>query len=227
MSGAPAPAAPRSIAILGDTREAHALRLALRASQGRLQVTEALADAALAIDATHPFDDEFAGEPQPPRLAALRAEGRALRLLRPPWRPGAGDDWRVVDTPEAAFAALEPAWRRVFLALGRNRIAPFRTDQARWYLTRVRNAPADLRLTPRGAVTATPGPYSVADETDLLTAHRIEALVCRNVGGAGAFPKIAAARRLGLPVVMLTPPPPAPPTTHSVAEALAWIERTG
>ena len=70
------------------------------------------------------------------------------------------------------------------------------------------------------------GPFSVEDELALLRAHAIDVLVTKASGGAATYAKLAAARQLGLPVVMVRrPPPPAGPVVDSVEAALAWLER--
>jgi precorrin-6A/cobalt-precorrin-6A reductase len=54
--------------------------------------------------------------------------------------------------------------------------------------------------------------------------HRIEALIAKNSGGHSTYAKIAAARRLGFPVVMIRrPEAPAGETVETVDQALAWI----
>ena len=46
------------------------------------------------------------------------------------------------------------------------------------------------------------------------------------MANSSAYAKLAAARQLGLPVVMVRrPPPPAGPVVDSVEAALAWLER--
>ena len=56
--------------------------------------------------------------------------------------------------------------------------------------------------------------------------QRIQALVTKNSGGEATYPKILAARRLGLPVVMIKRPtiPPCE-RVSTVGGAQNWIER--
>jgi precorrin-6A/cobalt-precorrin-6A reductase len=69
------------------------------------------------------------------------------------------------------------------------------------------------------------GPFAVEQEIELLREHGIDVVVSKNSGGQGAGAKIAAARALGLPVVMIErPPAPDSETAESVEAALAWIE---
>ena len=66
------------------------------------------------------------------------------------------------------------------------------------------------------------GPFAEDDERALLARNRIEVVVAKNSGGPATYGKIAAARALGLAVIMLTRPelPPAP-AVETVDEALA------
>ncbi|MFQ5624112.1 MAG: precorrin-6A/cobalt-precorrin-6A reductase, partial [Paracoccaceae bacterium] len=67
-------------------------------------------------------------------------------------------------------------------------------------------------------------PFTAEHEAELMRAHGITHLVTRNSGGAEGRAKLAAAARLGLPVVIVSrPPPPAGETVATVAEALARI----
>ena len=59
--------------------------------------------------------------------------------------------------------------------------------------------------------------------------HRIDVIVAKNSGGAATYGKIAAARSLGLPVIMLARPalpqvPVSVPVAASVEEALVWLD---
>ena len=54
--------------------------------------------------------------------------------------------------------------------------------------------------------------------------HGIELVVSKNSGGTGAFAKLAAARRLGLPVLMIDRPVMPPRLeAHSVDEVMDWL----
>ena len=66
----------------------------------------------------------------------------------------------------------------------------------------------------------------MADEERLLRDERIDVVVTKNSGGSATAGKLAAARNLGLPVVMLARPPlPQTDTVGSVGEVLAWLEQ--
>ena len=70
------------------------------------------------------------------------------------------------------------------------------------------------------------GPFSEADDRALLKAHRIEVVVAKNSGGTATYGKIAAARALGLEVIMLRRPAlPDAPAVATVDEAVVWLDQ--
>jgi len=215
-----APAIPHSdCLIVAGSREAHALAEALPGAVV-VDAPPARLTARAVIDASHPCERETHA-----RIAALcTAQGvPLLRYSRPGWTQASGDDWRVVPDGAAARAALDPAWGRVFLCLGRGERAAFAGDAARHYLVRTRRDDpaaeglADFTLTAKG------GPFTAASEAALMRAGRMQALVTRDAGGEGAYPKIEGARMLGLPVVLIARPPVACPLAQSVEEVRAWL----
>ncbi len=86
--------------------------------------------------------------------------------------------------------------------------------------------PAAGEALPQGELILGRPPTDPEAEAALFPEHRIGWIVSKDSGGrAGA--KIVAARRLGLPVVLVErPEPPAGPTVATVEGALDWIEKT-
>lgn len=171
------------------------------------------------IDATHPFAA---------RMQANAAEACALanvarcRLLRPEWTRQPGDRWIEVGSAAEAAGALRELGPRIFLALGARDLPAFAGLSGKWLLLRGINPPP----TPigHGEFLRARGPFALQDEEALLRQHRVDAIVSRQSGGSGAGAKIEAARRLGLPVVMIRrPPPPPPPHAATVEAALSWL----
>ncbi|MEW2353283.1 cobalt-precorrin-6A reductase [Spirillospora sp. NPDC029432] len=171
------------------------------------------------VDATHPFAARITGSAV---TAARRAGVPLLLLRRPGWSEGPGDDWRRVPSLEAAAGALPG--QRIFLTIGRQDLAAFARDGRRWFLVRAVDPP-EPPLPPRGRVVLGRGPFTVADETALMREHAIDALVTKDSGGTATAAKLAAARVLGLPVVMVDrPPAPAGvPAVATVDAALSWL----
>ena len=171
------------------------------------------------LDATHPFATEISAN----AAAASSAAGVPwLALLRPPWREAAGDRWVRVADIEAAAQALGAQPRRVFLTIGRKDLAPFLRTPHAYVVRSVDSPPADDL--PAGAIAiAARGPFAVEDEERLLRRHRIDALVTKNSGGTATAAKLAASRRLGIPVVMVDRPPGLGPAVETVDEAWDWL----
>lgn len=175
------------------------------------------------IDATHPF---AATMPFNVDRAATHAGIPHCRLLRTPWFPEVGDRWIEAATLDSAAELVrERGAQRVFLAVGRQSLDPFRACGRISFVVR--------SVEPLGD--ALPGAVSVqwrarpdvAAEVDLLTEHQIDLVVSKNSGGSATVAKLVATRRLGLPVVMVSRPrQPDVVTVTTVAGALDWLARS-
>lgn len=176
----------------------------------------------LVIDATHPYAARISAN----AAAACRDSGTPrLHLARPPWRAVAGDNWIHVADAEAAAEALPGLAERVFLAVGRGELDAFAGLPGIWFLVRTVDAPREKLPLERYEVVLGRGPFEVNGERALFALHGIQTLVTKNSGGAATYAKIAVARELGLPVVMIDRPPhEAEETVGTVDEALAWIK---
>ena len=173
------------------------------------------------VDATHPFALQIGAHAE---QACREVEVPRLRLLRPPWRPEPGDRW--IETADLAAAArlLPTLGRRACLTVGQRDLEAF-AGLDLWFLVRTIEPPGPSPLR-RAEWIAGRGPFAVDDEIALLRAHGIEVLVTKASGGEATYAKLLAARRLGLPVVMVRRPPPPPgPVVATVEAALAWLER--
>ena len=175
----------------------------------------------LVVDATHPFAARIS------RNAAQACDAAGLPrllLVRPPWAAQTGDRWVPAASAEAAAAALPGLGRRAFLAIGRQELAAFAELTELRFLVRLVEEPDEPPPLAAYRLVLGRGPFAVDQEIELLRKHKIEVVVSKNSGGAGAGAKIAAARQLELPVVMIErPPAPASETAESVEAALAWI----
>jgi precorrin-6A/cobalt-precorrin-6A reductase len=157
--------------------------------------------------------------------AAELSKTALLALRRPPWAPASGDHWIEVAGVQAGVQALASAPRRVFLALGRNELAPFAAAPQHHYLVRSVD-PVDPPLAVPHAIYVTGrGPFGEADDRALLNEHGIEVVVAKNSGGSATYGKIAAARALGLPVILLRRPVlPDVAAVETVDAAVAWLD---
>ncbi len=176
------------------------------------------------IDATHPFAEQMSRHAV---QAAKQVNIMRLRLVRPPWEKQPGDNW--VDAIDAADAAklLPNLGRRIFLTTGHKDLAAFASLDDLWFLIRtIEPVVAGGPLPRRVHLIKARGPFDEAAEIALLKEHRIDVLVTKASGGDATYAKISAARRLGLPVVMINRPPSPPgPTVHDTNAALAWLRQ--
>jgi precorrin-6A/cobalt-precorrin-6A reductase len=173
------------------------------------------------VDATHPFAAEMSRN----AAAACATTGTPLIALeRAPWTKVPGDDWIEVADIASAVSALPENRARVFLAIGRQHIAPFTAKPQHAYTLRFVDPPKGALPLADADVIVSRGPYTFDDELVMMRARDIEWIVARNSGGTGARAKIDAARELGLPVVILARPQlPDRPRAESVAEVMQWL----
>ncbi|WGW03225.1 precorrin-6A/cobalt-precorrin-6A reductase [Tropicibacter oceani] len=229
------------VVIIGGSAEALGLARALPGAQVRLPVRERVAmdwpvapergpvtadwlagqGARIVIEAAHPCDDTTA-------FAVARACDAAgivrLQLVRPEWRAGPRDRWVALRRPQDA-ARVIPKGARVLITTGRDILPAFRALGADCLVRRIGHARLAFPLQ-RGRFLYGAGPFTVAHETALLRKERIDWLLVRNAGGTGGWPKLEAARRLGLPVAMIDRPRrPGGPRVETVKEALEWLKR--
>ena len=174
------------------------------------------------IDATHPYAATIS---ENAARAASQTGVAFLALRRPPWPRMAGDRWIEVADVAGAVAALGEAPRRVFVTLGRNELAPLlRAPQHHYLIRSVDPVDPPLALPHADYVTAR-GPFDEAAERALMTKERIALVVSKNSGGPASYGKIAAARALGVPVIMLRRPAlPTAPSVETIDDVLAWLD---
>lgn len=172
------------------------------------------------VDCTHPFASRMGWNAAE---ACAAAAVPLLRLERPAWVRQDGDLWDEVDDWAEAVALVGARSRRVLLAVGRQDVAPFAGLDRVWFLIRSVEAPSPMPPFAQAEILLSRGPFSESSERGLLTAHRIDTIVCKNSGGP-TDAKLAAARALGVRVVMKQRPPrPQTAKAATVAEALDWL----
>ena len=239
---------PRSILILGGTREA--LKIAeqlckldglrvITSLAGRVKnpkspagelrlggfggvdgLAEYLKNEAidLLIDATHPFAKNISKNAV---AACEQTNIERLHFLRPEWKPEPEDQWiSVLDLDKAVEALPENA--TVLLALGSQHLTPFSKRKDIRFIARMIEPPAS-EFANLEILIAKPS-NNLEAEIELLETNRITHIVCRNSGGTGAWQKLLAARKLKLPVIMIErPTAPAGKTFSSVDALIASI----
>lgn len=188
---------------------------------GDVTLAEMASGAAALVIASHPCDGATAA-------LGLRVARQAgvphASLVRPAWQPTRRDTWIPVRTVADAAAHI-PKGARVLVTLGRSVLPELAALRHAFVymrqLTR-HDAPFPLR---HGRFLADDPPFDVRSEIALMRRFRIDAILTRNAGGPGGWPKIAAARALGIPVYMVARPAPVPgPVLRSVADAERWSE---
>lgn len=173
------------------------------------------------VDATHPFAATMSAH----AVAAARLAGVAhVALTRPAWEPVPEDRWTHVAGIDAAVAALAGPARRILLALGRMHVKAFVAQPQHHYLLRFVDAPARPPALPRHDLIVDRGPFTAEADSRLMQRHAIDLVVCKNAGGTGAEAKLVAARRLGLPVLMIDRPAvPDRAEVYRPEDVLTWL----
>lgn len=173
------------------------------------------------VDATHPFAAQMSANAVD---ACAEAKVPLIALTRAPWQAQAGDDWTHVPDIAGAVAALNRPAARVMLAVGRMHLAEFAPNPQHFYLLRLVDPPKDTLPFPDFHTIVDRGPFTEAGDLALMQEHRIDLVVSKNAGGSGASAKISAARKLGLPVIMIDRPAlPQRREAHDVDQVLGWI----
>lgn len=172
------------------------------------------------VDATHPHARRISEN----AALACRSAGIPLLVLRRrPWERQPGDRWTEVEDADAAAKALGEEPRRVFLTAGRLELAAFLPHPRHFYLVRSVDPPE--ALPPDARLILDLGPFDVRAEEDLLRRERIDVVVTKNSGGGATYGKIAAARTLGLPVILIRAPRwPETGAVETPEAALRWID---
>jgi precorrin-6A/cobalt-precorrin-6A reductase len=176
------------------------------------------------IDATHPFAAVMSRNAAG---ACAQAEVPLLALRRPAWTPHEGDRWIEVTSMKRAVHALGDSPRRVFLTVGRLELASFATAPQHTYLVRTIEPIGDALPIPKVIAIQDRAPFDEAAERALMERERVDVVVTKNSGGAATYPKIGAARALGLPVIVVARPqkPLGVEEVASAEAALVWLER--
>jgi precorrin-6A/cobalt-precorrin-6A reductase len=174
------------------------------------------------IDATHPYANIISAN----ATTAARQSGVPLiAFRRPPWRAAAGDRWSEATDVTDAVRRLGERPRRIFVTLGRTELAPLTTAPQHFYLIRSVDPVEPPLLAPCVSYVTDRGPFREADDRALMRAHAIDAVIAKNSGGTASYGKIAAARVLGIEVIMLRrPAPPDGPAVETLDDVVAWLD---
>lgn len=179
------------------------------------------------VVATHPFAANIAHNAhEAARLACVPV----VRVARPEWSRHADDHWIECDNARQATGLLGEMPRRVLLTFGREQAAIFERAPQHHYLIRSID-PIDPPLAlPHVDNLIARGPFSLDDERRLLRDHRVDVLITKHSGGAATWPKLQAARELGVEVIMIRRPtmPDTPVVDSAVVDSpdrlATWLQ---
>ena len=174
------------------------------------------------IDATHPYANIISANAS---VAARQAGVPLIAFRRPPWRAVSGDRWTEAVDVADAMRRLRERPRRVFVAMGRSELVPLTTAPQHFYLIRSVDLVEPPLPLPHVSYVTDRGPFSAADDGALMRAHAIDAVIAKNSGGVASYGKIAAARALGIDVIMVRRPVPSTGlAVETVDEVIAWLD---
>ncbi|MEM6985587.1 MAG: precorrin-6A/cobalt-precorrin-6A reductase [Pseudomonadota bacterium] len=156
------------------------------------------------IDASHPHARQISDN----AAAASQASGIPLTVARwRPWAPDLGDRWRsFADTAAMRDALHQRAPSRVLLALGAKASQPLLALPGHHLWLRCVEPPDLQHAGSPVSVIQARGPFSEAAEHELLSAQRIDLVICKNSGLPQGRAKLNAARTLGIEVWLLQTP---------------------
>nr|WP_294512164.1 cobalt-precorrin-6A reductase [uncultured Rhodopila sp.] len=174
------------------------------------------------IDATHPFAAQMSRH----AAAACGRLGVPLAVFtRPAWRRRDGDRWTSVGAMAEAAKALGRQPRRVFLTIGGLQLAAFAEAPQHYYIVRTIDPPDAVRLLPSHRLILARGPFTIDDEIALMRDEKVDALVTKNSGGSATEAKLAAARAVGVEVIIVERPVAGAVAVYETLDGiLAWIE---
>ena len=156
----------------------------------------------IVIDATHPFAAQISNHADP---ACKHTGVPLIALERPAWTPQPGDRWLQVPDVQSAASLLNSPDQRALLSVGRQELGAFSACRDAWFLVRAIDRPT-VPLPRRSRLILSRGPFYLDEERRLLQEEGITHIVSKNSGGAATYPKIEAARELGIAVIMVERP---------------------
>ncbi|MEM7726589.1 MAG: cobalt-precorrin-6A reductase [Cyanobacteria bacterium P01_A01_bin.45] len=173
------------------------------------------------VDATHPFAAQISTHGY---IAAKELDIPRLMLIRPSWKKLPSDNWVEVNNIQEAVNILGEKSQRVFLTVGRKQLPHFSQLPNIWFLMRLIEPPQNNHIIPRGLMIFEKGSFNLNNELQLLSKYQIDTVVSKNSGGDATYPKIAAARSLGVKVVMINRPPlPTGEKVTTIQEVIQWL----
>ena len=159
------------------------------------------------LDITHPYALQIS---QLANEAAALCDIPCWRFHRHAWQPIGSDDWHECEDWQTVLEHLEDK-SSIFLTAGQLPLHALATLQS-LYGGSDKNWVLRTAVEPSQSLSAgmhwmkAIGPFSEDDEMALMQKYDIDALVSKNSGGDSTSAKLNVARKLGIPVYMLTRP---------------------
>lgn len=182
------------------------------------------------VDATHPFATQISQQ-----LIRICSD-LGIPYLRFE-RPAPPEEHSVQPVPDMSSAAVEALrlGKRIFLSTGVKDLSSFLTadpeHKAVWF-ARVTPSPESLKRAldagiPPSRLCAMQGPFSVEANTALWREWKIDCVVTKESGETGGLPsKIAAAKAIGIPILVVERPPVHYPAQTSSFEGVqSWLSK--
>lgn len=174
----------------------------------------------LLIDATHPFAAAISANAYD---AALATDTPRLLLARPPWVLPPGAKYLEAEDMADAVRQLARLAGTVLVTTGQGGLDVLADHPDMHFIVRVIEAPVGAAADNLTFITARP-PHRLEEEVTLMQEYAVDALLTKQSGGAATEGKIAAALRLGIPIVCLKRPLPEPgESVGDVDAALRWL----
>lgn len=180
-------------------------------------------DISAVVDATHPFAATMGSH------AAQACSSRGLpllRLARPGWRthPDAAS-WTWVADHVAAREAADEVGGTPFVTTGRQTLHHHVEAWVDRPVVVRLVEPPETPLPATWTVLRSRGPFDVAGEEALMREHEVSVLLTKDSGGRYTRAKLDAARRLGVPVVVVARPDRAAgvATAADAVAAATWV----
>ena len=181
------------------------------------------------VDATHPYAATISNHA---KLACDVLGVPRVQLWRPAWSPVDGDEWTGVASLDAAADAVADARISadgcVFLSTGVRDVQVFSHLREFRFLIRLVDAPHTPLPLSKFELIVDRGPFAIENERALFLEHGVELLVSKNSGGGATYSKLAAARELSVPVVMVDrPDPESGDQARTPEDVLRWLAQNG
>ena len=176
---------------------------------------------AFVIDATHPFAEQISNH----AFLACKGSGIPLiRLERPAWQPELGDDWIILPDLKSAASWLDEHPQRVLLTSGHKGLDVFRECHDSFFLIRTIEPAILQEAFPPAENLIVRGSFNIEAEIELMRSRSISLVVSKNSGGSSSRPKLLAARKLSIPVLMIErPEKPDESKTEKIDEVMEWL----